>query len=385
MKEKKIVIKVVFLTLVLISTDLIDLCGQDRSMIQLIDSRNKTPIPFAYIKVVGKNSLVLSDEDGYFSIPAQKGDSIYISHVAYTTLKTTYEEIKSIKTIELKELAIETNPIIISANSARTFVERAIDSSYKSLTEPMYYTCYRLDRVLYRDTLVVKAQAEITYICENFFTPSHGGIIKGYLKNIIVERIPEINRIQIPQYDINAPFAPFNRFIVGVSKTIEKHIYYSKQEVNDSVIIISVNPRLDFKPKNYVLKYGRFIINSNSWKILRIDTNLSPEMLEVSRSEKFKSKKSKQYLYDYYYSHVYDNQGNLLKVISSVHYSYLENNPDKIWQNHSELVFFHEKTKPIINASSLLKRDTSLIQMNSKYSTEFEKKFDNCINYDGDI
>jgi hypothetical protein len=383
MKDKQLVIKVLLLIWVIfISCDLNDLCGQDSSMIQLIDSRSKNAIPYAYIKVIGKNILERSDEDGFFSLPALKGDSLNISHVAYKTLKTNYEKIAGLKTIELKELAIETNPIVVSANSARAFVERAIDSTYKSLTEPMYYTCFRLDRVLYRDTMVVEAKAEIKYVCENFFSPSQGGIIKSYLQNIIVEKIPDSNGIQIPRYDISAPYEPFNRFVVGVSKKIEKHIYFSKQKVNDSIIIISINPRLDFKPKNYVLKYGRFIVNSNSWKILRIDTSLSPEMMEISRSEEFKSKKSKRYLYNFNYSHIYDNQGNLLKVISSVLYSYLENNPDKIWENYSELLFFHEKTKPIISATTLLKRDTSLIQMTSKFSTGFENKFDKCINSD---
>ena len=156
----------------------------------------------------------------------------------------------------------------------------------------------------------------------------------------------------------------------------EKHIYYSNQEANDSIIIIGINPKTDFYPQKYMLKYGRFIINRNTGRLLRIDTNLSPEMMEIGRSIKTKSEENRRYYYYYSVSYFFNWQGILSKVILNVHFSFHEDDPEKIWQNYSEIVFLTEKTKPEINEVNLLKRDTLLIQMSSKFSTGFEDIFD---------
>jgi hypothetical protein len=379
MRYIQLVIKGLILTFIIVfSIGLNNLNGQDLSKIQLIDSESKNGIPYAYIKVVGENILERSDIDGYFSLQTLDGDSLLITHVAYKTLKTTYEKISNRKFIEMEELSIEVNPIVINPKSAETIVKRAIDSSFKALYEPMYCISYRRDQLFFRDTLVAEAKAEILYLVKEFFSPSHSGIMKGYLKNIIVKKDSSFNSVIIPPYQIPASYAPLNSFLVGVSKKIEKFVYYSKQEVSDSIFIIGVNPRLDFKPtKKLFLKYGRFVINKKTGKIMRIDTNASPEMLIFSRTEHLRSKDATRYIFQYSYSHIYDNNGFLSKVFLNIHYSYLENNPQNIWQNRSEIVFIPETKKSDFDELNLLGRDTSLIQMHSKYSPEFENSFVN--------
>lgn len=365
----------------LITVTILGICyncihAQERLNFRLVDSQTKNPIPFAYIKVVGKNILEVSNEDGYFKLPPLMKDSLLISHVAYKTIKTSSEAIKEYTTIEMKELAIEVNPIVISAKNAKLIVKRAIDSTYKALYEPMYLTCFRKDKLVYNGNLIAEANAELVFIFKNFGFASFGGFYKGYLKNIIVRRGTQLGDIEIPQYVISSTFAPLNRFLVGNSPMAEKHIYYSNQEANDSIIIIGINPETDFYPQKYMLKYGRFIINRNTGRLLRIDTNLSPEMMEIGRSIKTKSEENRRYYYYYSVSYFFNWQGILSKVILNVHFSFHEDDPEKIWQNYSEIVFLTEKTKPEINEVNLLKRDTLLIQMSSKFSTGFEDIFD---------
>ncbi|MGD0343098.1 MAG: hypothetical protein ABSA76_15465 [Bacteroidales bacterium] len=344
---------------------------------QIIDSKSRNGIPYAYIKIIGNNIIEKSDQDGCFSLPSIKDDSIQISHIAYKTIRISYAKIKNKKFIEMEELPIEMNPIIISAKNANSIVNQAIDSSFRALYTPMYFNCYRRDRIVYRDTLVAEALAEIIFELKALFEPSHGGVIKNYLTNIKVYRNAIFKGRLIPEYNLSATFSPFNRFIIGVSKDKEKLEYFSKQEVNDSIFVININPISSYKPnKNFILKSGRFIINKTNWKIIRIDTNIKPELLKASREENFRRKRSKNYLYDYSFSLFFDDKGVPSKIYWNYKFSFLENDPEKIWENHTDFIIVNEKNKPIIDERLFsLKSDTSLVQMNSKFLSGFEEKF----------
>lgn len=375
MEVRKLSIIRFLITLIFLGICYENLNAQEKITFRLIDSQTQNPIPFAYIKIVGKDILEVSNEDGYVKLPPLNNDSLLITHVAYRTIQTSSEAIKESKTIVMKELAIEVNPIVISAKNAKSIVKRAIDSTYKALYEPMYLTCFRNDHLVYNGDLIVEANAEIVFIFKNFGFASFGGFYKGYLKNIIVSRDKQLDDIKIPTYSIPASFAPLNRFIIGNSPKSEKQIYYSNQEANDSLIIIGINPKKDFHPQKYMLKYGRFIINRNTGRLLRIDTNLSPEMMELGRSIQTKTDDNRRYYYYYSVSYFFNWQGILSKVLFNVHFSIHENDPGRIWQNYSEIVFLQEKKRPEINELNLLTRDTSLIQMSSKFSPEFERNF----------
>jgi len=346
------------------------------SKYQIIDSKSKECIPFAYIKVIGKNIIEKTDQDGYFSIALSNNDSIQISHLAYKTIKIAYNKIKNEKVIELEELPIELNPIVISPENAKSIVDRAVDSSFSSLYTPMFYKCYRRDLLIYSDTLVASAEAEITFSLKVLSSPSHGGIIKNNLENIKVYRNPFFKQRLIPGFSLSASFAPINMFIVGASKETEKLLYFTYQEENDSIHIVSFNPRLDYKPrKRYLLKSGRVIINKDNGKILRIEAFLDPEMMINSRLAENRPRNAQRYYYQYSYFQYFDKNGILSRIDWNYKFSFPENNPEKLWENHSELIFIKEDKEPVFKTESLsLKEDTSLVQMNSKYNPDFEKK-----------
>jgi hypothetical protein len=346
------------------------------SKYQIIDSKSKEGIPFAYIKVNGKNLIEKTDQDGYFSLELSKNDTIQISHLAYKTRKIAYNKILKEEVIELEELPIELNPIIISPENAKSIVSRAVDSSFKSLYIPMFYKCYRKDWLSYQDTLVAEAEAEIAFELKNLFTPSHGGVIKNHLENIKVYRNQAFKEKVIPKYGLSASFAPINMFLVGASRETENLMYFTFQEEKDSVDIVSFNPRLDYKPrKRYVLKSGRVIINKVNGKILRIEAFLDSNMMSNSRLSENRLRDAQRYYYQYSYYQFFDKNGILSRVNWNYKFSFPENNPRKLWENHSELIFIKEDKEPVFKAESLsLKEDTSLVQMNSKYNSDFEKK-----------
>ena len=345
---------------------------------RIIDSESNIGVPFAYVQVAGKNIVEVSDQNGFFSLPILHDDSIQISHIGYKTIKTTFTKIKDRHSIKLSELPVEIKPVFISATSAESLVNNAIDSSFKALYTPMYFRCFRKDLIKYEDTLVAEASAEIFYTLEHLFSPSHGGLVRNHLINIMAYRNPIFKSKIIPRFDMPASFAPFNRYIIGVAKNAEKKLYFFKQEVNDSILEISLNPRFDYTPnKRAFLKSGRFIINKRTGKIIQIDLNLSPELTTLSRSEYYHDKNAKRYFYQYSFSETFNFEGLISRVFWNLKFSYLEDNPQKIWENKSEIIFIHEKYLPTFTAKELpLKLDSTLIQMNSRFELGFENKFE---------
>lgn len=347
---------------------------------QLIDSESNMGIPYAYIKLFGKNIFVVSDEDGFFTIKGTNLDTVLISHVAYKTLKISYKEAKTSLVIKMSELPIELNPIIISAKNAENAVKKAIDSTYSSLIKPMYFRCFRKDLISYRDTLIIEAKAEIFLDLETLYSPSQGGKINCYLENIKVEKTKNLKSNSVPRFSISAAYAPINRFIAGVSKNDDKLLSFSYQEVNDSIIVICFKPKSGIPKTKFVYKQGRFIINKNSGKFIRIDSNLSPEMMEFQRISMEKKKNPSLYYYNYSLSQFFDKQGYPQRIHWQLGFSLKENNPNNLWTNSSDqfIVRLENKPKSIANKINI-KSDTALVEMKSHYHSNFEREFNTFI------
>jgi hypothetical protein len=347
---------------------------------QLIDSESNMGVPFAYIKLVGKKIFVVSDEDGFFTIKGTILDTVLISHVAYKTLKIPYKGVNSSLVIKMSELPIELNPITISAKDAGNAVKKAIDSTYSSLIKPMYFRCFRKDLISFRDTLIIEAKAEIFLDLEALYNPSQGGKINCYLENIKVEKTKNLKNNSVPRFSISAVYAPINRFIAGVSKNDDKLISFSYQEVNDSIIVVCFKPKPGIPKTKFVYKQGRFIINKNSGKFIRIDSNLSPEMMEFQRISMEKKKNPSLYYYNYSLSQFFDKQGYPQRIHWQLGFSFKENNPNNLWTNYSDQFIIKLENKPKSIANKInLKSDTALVEMKSHYNSNFEREFDTFI------
>jgi hypothetical protein len=343
---------------------------------QLIDSESNMGVPFAYIKLSGKNIFAISDADGLFTIEGTNLDTVIISHVAYKTLKIPYKGVNTSLVIKMSELPIELNPIIISARNAENTVRKAIDSTYSSLVKPMYFKCFRKDLITFHDTLIIEAKAEIFMELETLYSPSRGGKINCYLENIKVEKHMNSKTSLVPRFSISSTYAPINRFIAGVSKNDDKLLSFSYQEVNDSIIIICFKPKSGISNIRFVYKQGRFIINKNSGKFIRIDSNLSPEMMEFQRISMEKKKNPSLYYYNYSLSQFFDRQGYPQKIHWQLGFSFKENNPENLWTNYSDqfIVRLDYKPKSIVNKINV-KSDTTLVEMKSHYNSSFESEF----------
>jgi len=341
---------------------------------QVIDSKHKTPVPYVYVKILHRNIIEIADEQGRFSLSQlRKEDTIQISQVAYQSVNILASNLPQNKAILLKEVTQQIKEVTIGAKDTRKIIDIAIKNNYDALKSLKYIHCYRHDIVQFRDTIVAEAFADIAVEIRDLMRPSHWGILKPYLLNIIVNKNPKFTSIVIPLMNMEAGFIPINIFFIGSSNDSEKYVYFSKQASEDSLLILNIIPRLDYDPsKKYVIKNGKCIINKNTGKIFRVDTYLSSEMLEISRTEKYREKRAQKYLYYYSFSILFNQSGIPFKVFWDYKYSFLENDPDSIWTNKSELLFFNESHAPILTESiCVLKKDTTLVQMKSKYNPDF--------------
>jgi hypothetical protein len=350
--------------------------SQDFLKKQLIDSKTNTSVPYAYISLSGKKIIVNSDNDGFFIIMGTDLDTISISHIAYETLKIPIKEARKLDEIRLSELPVKINSVTISAKNAENTVKKSIENTYSILSKSMWFRCLRNDQVLYRDTLIIKARAEIFMELETLFSPSHGGIINCYLNNLKTENHLIKNNNSIPQFSIPAIYTPINRYIAGVSKKDDKVFYFSYQEANDSIVIISFKPKSSYVPNSdFVFKQGRFIINKHTGKFIRIDSNLNPEMMKYQRECMAKKKKPTLFYYEYSLSQFFDKDGLPERIHWQFEFSLKENNPNEIWTNNSDQILIRIENKPQIT-SEKLKSDSSLVNMKSHYSSNFENEFD---------
>ncbi|WP_372793755.1 TonB-dependent receptor domain-containing protein [Lutibacter sp.] len=101
---------------------------------KIIDGKSNDPIENAAIKVLKNNLFSVSNNKGEFSIEANEGDKIEISHISYNTIIVKVENPLIIK-LQLSQ--IELNEIIVSANPLQDISQSiVINDASKRISQP---------------------------------------------------------------------------------------------------------------------------------------------------------------------------------------------------------------------------------------------------------
>ncbi|MCB0463861.1 MAG: carboxypeptidase-like regulatory domain-containing protein [Flavobacteriaceae bacterium] len=93
------------------------------------------PMPLVNIKVVGKNSGVVTSPDGTYSITANVGDIIQYSHVGFATVSIIVEDVTEILDIEMVEEQNELETVIVTADgklSKTAELSKKADEKFKT-------------------------------------------------------------------------------------------------------------------------------------------------------------------------------------------------------------------------------------------------------------
>lgn len=96
-----------------------------------MNRRTNEPLPYATISVTRSAIGTVSNEAGEFElfIPEKlRDDSLLISYVGYGTVKRKIADLKASQTFYLGEAPTVLNEIVVSGESARTLVQKAIQA-----------------------------------------------------------------------------------------------------------------------------------------------------------------------------------------------------------------------------------------------------------------
>jgi iron complex outermembrane receptor protein len=101
---------------------------------KIVDENLNIPVEFANIKVLKTHKFSVSNVNGEFSIEANEGDEIEVSHLSYksVTFKITHNQV-----IKLQSAQIELNEILVSANPLEDIAHsEIINDQIKRISQP---------------------------------------------------------------------------------------------------------------------------------------------------------------------------------------------------------------------------------------------------------
>ncbi|WP_372746157.1 TonB-dependent receptor domain-containing protein [Lutibacter sp.] len=122
------------LTILMLSISMVTFAQTLKVSGKIIDEKDAVPIEYATIKVLKNNIATLSNRDGEFTLNAEIGDKIEISHISYKTIITN---VQAEIIIQLQQTQIDLNEIIVSANPLQDISQSVvINDAEKRISQP---------------------------------------------------------------------------------------------------------------------------------------------------------------------------------------------------------------------------------------------------------
>jgi len=327
--------KIIFvLFLILIKTCVLNA----QNTLKVIDSETNEPVSFAILNADELNTKFEADLEGIINLEIKNNINYTFSRLGYKSLHIIGSQLSNSIIIEMESLPVELNTIVITANAAWLDLNRAIDNTFSSLPKlPFYVKCYQNDKVEINNKLVATGNA--TFVSEVLKLNAKGKGCKSNskLRELIVEsnniNVDSIQRL--PYY--KAPFV--NDFLIGENRKYDKDLSFYYLDINDSILIIGYSPKLKFNPKNYVLTSGRYLIDKKKWKIIRIDSDISPRMLDFQNDEAVGNPKKVLLFKKFMRSIFFSDRGLPTKLEEKLAYSLKSDKSKAIWVNSTTHIY----------------------------------------------
>lgn len=236
---------------------------------EILDENKQTPIADATIQIKNTNSYTVSDIEGKFSIKANIGDVLVISHINYSTLVVEISE--EYMTIQMRENPIDLDNITVKADPLKDISQSvAIVDEIKATTQP------RNVGDLFRDISGFGIQKRGAYASEPFFRAfkyeqlnvQYDGGMKvlnacpNRMDPITTHVIPdEIERIEI----VKGPFTMrFGQNFGGIINLVSKNTYKYEEGFSGSIETgYELNGNNLSTSGNIIYKAKKFDVNVN--------------------------------------------------------------------------------------------------------------------------
>jgi hypothetical protein len=316
-----------FIQLIIVALALQSVCISAQIVKRTItDSENGMPVPYAAI--YKSDSILLSNAsvDGIFSINVTSGSFYKISRLGYEPVTLTAEQLLADKVIKMKLLPYELNAVVVTANTALSDIQRAYVASRKRIpSTPFFQRCYKKDLIVANSDTILDAKAIIDFEIKRVRPVGKGlGCILN-LKGLRIDYNNSSSEDIIPMVNTTPPI-PIN---VGFGEKVNKNTVYTRiDSENDSITIIAYHPKNYYHSKE-IYPSGRFIIDSKTWCILRIDVAMDNNSIEY-RNYLAENADAKQILREHSLSIFYSANCLPSKVEQKTVYS-LKDKPDELF------------------------------------------------------
>ena len=234
----------------------------------ITDIDNGMVVPYAAIYNSDSAFLCFASIDGVFSIEVTSGSFYKITRIGYKPITLTAEQILSDKVVKMEMLPYELNTVVVTASSAVSDINRAFESTRKRIpSTPFFQRCYKKDEIIVGDYTHLIAKTIIDFEIRKVFSAGKGSRSFPKLKGLYIDYDNGVSEDIIPNANLS-PTIPIN---VGLGEKVDNNTVYTRiNSDNDSITIIAFHPKDYFNSKE-VYPSGRFIIDSRSWCILRIE------------------------------------------------------------------------------------------------------------------
>ena len=124
----------ILLTIIVLFTSILSFAQTTKVSGKIIDEKNSTSIEYATIRVLKNNVVAISNSNGEFTLNAEIGDKIEVSHISYKSINTN---LQNQITIPLQLTQIELNEIIVAANPLQDISQSVvINDTEKRISQP---------------------------------------------------------------------------------------------------------------------------------------------------------------------------------------------------------------------------------------------------------
>jgi hypothetical protein len=249
-----------------------------QNKITIIDDETNTPVP--YVRVQTLNQAFSADIDGVVALNVNRHLTYSFACMGYDNIEISGNDLFDMQSVRMKMLPVELNPIVISAAKALSLLEQYVINTSKIIPKvPFYINCYQNDKIFKGDELLLDAKGILVSEIFQKAKPSKGGFSITRVKGLSVQKATGYNTAECKELSYYPPF--INSFFLHESRSSDKSLYFYISDSNDSVCIIGYKPNKEYVIKGKsVLTSGKFYIDKKTETIIRIDSEIEPNLLK---------------------------------------------------------------------------------------------------------
>ena len=292
----------------------------------ITDLDNWMVIPYAAVYNSDSVFLCYTSVDGIFSIEVTPGSFYKVTRIGYKPISLTAEQLLSDEDIKMEMLPYELNTIVVTASSAVSDINRALESTRQRIpSTPFFQRCYKKDEIIVGNDTLLDAKAIIDFDIRKIFSAGKGVRYLLKLKGLHIDYNNGVSEDIIPI----ANLSPANPINGSLGKKVDNNTIYTRiNSDNDSITIIAFHPK-DYYNSIEVYPSGRFIIDTRTWCILRVEMIADKNSLAYSNRLTTTSNEKKR-MHEHSLSIFYSANGILSKLEQKTVYS-LKDKPDELF------------------------------------------------------